>query len=927
MIKQILACAVALTCLLPSAYAAALASFSADAPSWKADHHVARAEMTDEGLSFDVIDEDPWLVGPQLMFPTVPPRAKRAVFTMTCAPTMVSDSWQLFYLFKNPHFNEADSVRLRPEGRPPYTRFSAEVPIEVVAAGPCRFRLDPPGGTAHFTVKSLSVAFKTPLWTYRPVQPPPLVIPASTPLVLKTKDWELRHDPDRIGAFRYLSRGKIVENNPEEPFVYLDPKGTAQTLDWSQAKMEARAPTRARLDMETKAEMTDTEGRTWTLRRSFRPENRGRDLVISTTVYVRQEGGRLAPQVPILHVPYLTLFADRGSNGRKHQALLAGVEYLDDEPSSNQKDIRTVECNRLIPAADRLSAPLAILTDAENWLAFNWSKDQTGGWNATYGMPRPWPFSPVFDTPDRLFKSGGHLLGFWAPAVGAARHESELDIYEATPLPRVGHTITLRTGAGSSIAEALQDVIPPRLYYLPEPDSVDSAEALKILARGWLDSGIRDGVQVRHAVGSSFGFSRPGDAPVLMQYLAAALARQTPAESNLVSRLRETAFEMLRGLSPDAIHHRSVSHIHFPAPVLVAGNVSRWLDDRASALRQMNKDLSSGKRLWKAPKGKADLGETLGADHCNGYTSMLLLPLLQAASWCGNEEEIAKALAIVDKVTELYHGTVPRGAQPWEMPLHTPDIMASANLMRAYVLAYQLKREPRYLDEARHWAYTGLSMVYLASPPYAYGDGVQPIGRYATCAVMGATHWVAPNWIGRPVQWCGLVYASGLWNLAREEPDQTEYGAAAFWTKLAMGVTASGVRQTHTSEDSNLVGLLPDSWNLEAQTRYPVPINPGTVQENLAEFIGLPYYSCQAFADGACFHVPGRLGRLHLEKGVRTCEIEGWPESTYSVVLTRCMRPQSVLLDGRPIPFDYSAAHRALVIQMPPSAKGSLVIQ
>ncbi|MGN0852993.1 MAG: hypothetical protein ACI4Q3_06415 [Kiritimatiellia bacterium] len=904
-----------------------LAKFSPDAPQWHAEHHVARAAVTAEGLSFDVVGDDPWLEGPTLVFPEIPASARRVRLTMTCAPTAAPDSWQLFHTFRRPVFNEADSVRLHPEGRPPYTRFRAELPVESVLAGPCRFRLDPPGGTSHFTVKSLSVEFKTPLWRFRPTPPVLPDIPDATPFALAGAGWKLLHAPGRIGAFRYLSRGKTVESNPAESFVYLDRKGTVRTLDWSAAKVEMQPPTPARRVLATRAEISDVEGRRWRLCREFRAGNGDRDLVISTRVQVRDATGEKTVPAPLLHLPYLTLFVDRASGGRKRQALLAGVEYLDDEPSSNEKEIRTAEHDRRIPDAYRLSAPLAILTDAKNWLAFNWRADAAGGLDLAPEQSGPWPFSPVFDSPDRLFGSGGHLLAFWAPAVGRARRESQLDIYAAEPFTQGVHAVVLRTGAGASVADALQAVVPARPAALPAPDAIDLVDALKLLARGWLDSGIRQGVRVRHAVGEPFGWSRSGDAPVLMQYLAAALARRAPAESNLVSRLRETAADMLRGLSPQTISGTGVSHIRFPAPVLVAGDVRQWLDDQDRALRRMNVALASGKRLWQAPAGQADLGETLGADHCNGFTSMLLLPLLQAASWSGDEAEIAKALAIVDKVTERYHGTVPRGAQPWEMPLHTPDIMASANLTRAYALAYQLKPESRYLDEARHWAYTGLSMVYLLSPPFAFDAGVKPVGRYATCAVMGATQWIAPNWIGRPVQWCGLVYASGLWNLARLEPDQTADGAAAFWTRLATGITASGVRQTHPEEDAQWVGLLPDSWNLATQSRYAVPINPGTVQENVAELTGLPYYSRLAFADGSCLHVPGALSRLQLENGRRICEIEGWPESPFQIVLARTSRPAEVLFNGRPIPFDHVAAHRALVVTLPPRAKGRIEIR
>ena len=66
------------------------------------------------------------------------------------------------------------------------------------------------------------------------------------------------------------------------------------------------------------------------------------------------------------------------------------------------------EANRLIPALHRICSPFAALTDGKAWLAAEWE------------MPRKRQYSVVFDTPDRQFKSGGHLLAFWFPAVGEA---------------------------------------------------------------------------------------------------------------------------------------------------------------------------------------------------------------------------------------------------------------------------------------------------------------------------------------------------------------------------------------------------------------------------------------------------------------------------------------------------------------------------
>lgn len=899
--------------------AVTLADFTRPDHHWTPTSHVRGGHNTPAGLAFDVVGEDPWLVGPAMTFPALPAGAKRITFSFTCAPTTRQDTWQLFYTFGKKPFNEGDSIRLAPVGKPPYTRFTAEAPASIVTTNACRFRLDPPGGSNTYTVTSLSVSFISPIWTYTPQPQPPLVIPASTPYILKGKDWELRHDPHRLGAFRFLSRGKTVENAPAEPFVYLDKSGKVRTLDWDTAPLEVEPPSPAHPDeLITSSSLTDADGRLWQLCRRFKSLRCGKVLTISTHIGFGSPASQETASV--LHLPYLTLFVDRASQGLKHQALLAGVEYLDNEPSSNEKEIRTLEHNRLIPAPYRLSAPFAAFTDDANWLSATWDRFNEGFTSSP--LPRPAEYAAVFDTPDRLFASGGHLLAFWAPAVGPCRRESELDIYTPFSFKKGTHVVTLRTGAGNTVADALSHIQPG---WLPPADQVDPVATLELLAHGWLDSALRRGTQVSHAVGGPFKPATVADAPILMQYLAAALSRQPKADKALIARLQSTAAEMLKTIPVHTIGHSGVSHIRLPAPVLVAGDVKGWLNQRAQALRDISRRLASGKRIWRKPNDKkSDLGETLGADHCNGFTAMELTPMLGAATWSGDDAEIKKALDILDKFTALYHGTVPRGAQPWEMPLHTPDILASAHIVHAYMFAYALCPDPAYLREARHWAFTGLSMVYFTPPPYAYEKGFDPVGRYATCGVMGATHWASPNWIGRPVQWCGLVYANALWDLARQDRDFCH--GESFWNLIATGITTSGVRQSHTAEDPQNIGLLPDSWNLAEQTRNPVPINPGTVQENYAECIGLPFYSLRALGDGTLIHVPGNATRVPTKDGSLRCTIDGWPQAPFKVCLTHVEQPASVTFKGADVPFEFVPAHRALIVTLPASAAGELAV-
>jgi len=887
---------------------------------WGGPHEVTDVSSSAEGLSFMVTGEDPWFVGPMQKLPAAPANIKRTRFAMTCAPTTNERSWQLFYCTAKRGFNEEWSCRLRPVGKAPYTRFETELSVPFPMRGECRFRLDPPGtqGSADkYTVKTISIEYSAPLWSYVPQQAAPLVIPASTPLVVKGAGWELRHDPDRIGAFRFIARGKTVENLPEEPFVYVDKAGKVRTLDWSNVKMTAVLDGGS---LSTEAQAIDADGRRWVLRRRFEISKIDGSLLVETQIVAGPRKGDDEP-VKVLHVPALTLFVDRASSGHKHQAMLAGVEYLDDEPSSNTKEIRTHEHNRMIPAEYRLSAPLAVFTNEGSWLAALWIEAQKAR------KAGPSLCATVFDTPDRLFKSGGHLLAFWAPAVGLARAESELDVYAAVPFREVRHRIGFRAGEGASVADALEKCFSGSPMSLPPPDKIDSTAALEQLAHGWLDSAIREGVKFKHAIGGNFKSSLVADAPVLMQHLAAAIDRESKGEKALTARLRSTSAEVLKSVPKGEVGFTGVSHVRRPAPVLVAGNVSAWLARKNAELKSANVTLANGKRVWKPQPGRPDFGATLGADHCNGYTAMALDGLLSAAVWSGDETEIAKTLAIVDKATALYHGTVPRGAQPWEMPLHTPDIMASAHLVRIYTLAYMLKPDPAYLREARHWAYGGLSMVYLMPPPFDFGEGVKPVGMYATCAVMGATHWVAPNWIGRPVQWCGLVYSAALWDFARIE---TNAKAREFWRTVAAGITVSGARQNHTSDEPRFVGLLPDSWNLERQTRFPIPINPGTVQENFAEYVGVPFYSLRALPrEGgapALVHAAGNVEALESANGALRCRIAAWPKAPSKVVVTRVAKPSEVKFGGAPAKFEYIPDRRALVVEVPAGADGVLEV-
>ena len=209
-----------------------------------------------------------------------------------------------------------------------------------------------------------------------------------------------------------------------------------------------------------------------------------------------------------------------------------------------------------------------------------------------------------------------------------------------------------------------------------------------------------------------------------------------------------------------------------------------------------------------------------------------------------------------------------------------------------------------------------MTMVYLVDPPTCKAN---PIGRYATIGVIGATHWTAPNWIGLPVQWCGLVYSAALSDLAEIETDaRLEY----FWKRLAKGITASGVDQSYLPSDGEKVGLLPDSFNVVRQERRDPPINPGTVQENVSNFVGLPYYRViHASLDGRTLaHVPGRVMAHAPKTGeLARIEIAAWPKAPYKAFFSRVARPSDVKANGVSVPFEFR--DNVMSVSLQPSSK------
>jgi len=244
------------------------------------------------------------------------------------------------------------------------------------------------------------------------------------------------------------------------------------------------------------------------------------------------------------------------------------------------------------------------------------------------------------------------------------------------------------------------------------------------------------------------------------------------------------------------------SHVENAAAYCVSGRAAEWLkiiDRRAEGLRKQQQ--ADGGFLYQGKYARKHFEDT-----ASGICALPAAILLDHARYTGNAESLAAGLKALDYMQRF---RTPRGAQTWEVPLHTPDILASAYLVRAYVRGYELTKKPEYLELARRWAFSGV--------PFVYQWRCRPVMRYATIAVLGATDWTGTVWIGLPVQWCGTVYAHSLLLLA-------PYDQTVEWRKLAEGITVCAEQMQYIEGPSK--GCLPDSYHLANQVRNQTDINP-----------------------------------------------------------------------------------------------------
>jgi hypothetical protein len=847
---------------------------------WFGNHDIATVTPTDEGLhAVSSGREDPWIEGPVI------PKLPEGDYEQLILEFRFKGTGKSISIFYGPSFTPVRQTGFTNDGRNEWVTKRVIIPR---LTNDSRLRIDPCMYDGEITVATIkAIPMPTLFKPQFDITPSPIVI-GDDAAVLSSGKLTIRHAPNKWDAY-------IIENNRvpfasahDRPLFACLVNGKTEVFNLAEDAVTTISQTAS--SMTATAIFKDSGGAEWTAVRTFIAAHNN---AVNVTTSIRVTEDR-----QIVQMPWLTLFPGLGTFGsHKTQGLLAGVEYLVDEPSSDTKDFAPQKANRRMVDDYKLCFPLMAISHKKQWLSLSWEYDK---------FP-----ATIFDSPDRQFHSGGHLFALWSPGPRQDRIENDFSVYHAIPIYKntpMKLEATIAVGDNDdTVASAIADYV-ERNPLPPLPVYEDGFQgALSLMAHGWLDSAVHVGDQWRHAY--TRGTSHPPrtvfDPIVLMDYIV-----QKTTDKELAKRLLDCVAKTLPAIQPKD-YGTSITHNYqnlFSFLYQSAGE--EWLKAvNVHANYNLDRLRADGSYPYRPlpPDVKLNYGTTHWADHANGLTATSLMGSARFVLASANPSFREKYLKTLDRVFACYRNDVPRGAQTWEIPMHSPDILGSAYMLVLATNAYKISGDPKYLKEAEYWALTGVPFVYLVNPV----EHLNPKGLYATIAVLGATFWTAANWIGLPVQWCGAVYRNALYEYMDILNNSSKY---AFWKKIADGITITGLQFTYQKRDGDpddQIGLLPDSYILKSAMKGGPSINPGTIQLFMPQaYDETPIINVKMLKTGRFIHALGEIKTISDSQA----EIDLWPAKPTDVLVSGLsVKPSEVLWCGKSIPINWLPEHNAFI--------------
>jgi hypothetical protein len=634
------------------------------------------------------------------------------------------------------------------------------------------------------------------------------MIPETEDVVLENAHIRIVFPRDSFGYGQYIiyvrDQGQWHRMASVQPFAYAiirNDEGGTETVGFYPTVAEIRqGDGEAALTMSGAA--TDTSGREWDFAFDFNLTRDDQWVRVKQQVTANRDAELLNMTGPVLTA------GERSFGSEKEEALFPGLEWLvGGEASSSQLDALPPHHLRVVPHPYKITMPLMAVKQSGKVVSLMWDPHQL--WDGVHSLP-----AAKFASPNWLENQNNHVMGLSALSVPDWVRENEELAREPYPL-LAGRTLSLAAMVAAAPADSVLTAVDLYLaaHGWPEVQSVRTMEeAVDLGLAAYLDTyWVEEAQGWRHVNAPNWG---PQKFPSNLFLLRMLGLHDPEARDAAEARIRE----VLNAMADKSALGRPDGHIPQWQSMFHFGFMEQAMSGLRNAIRDIidRQDASGAWLFYNRPDFP---GPPLGVDGepLQGETANNAQILLRYARMTGDQAAFQagmKGLAALETM-----GDVPRAAQTWEVPVHTPDILASAKAAGAYLEAYQLTGEQQYLDLAVKWARTGFPFIYAWSVPE------RPMTPYATIPVFGATAYTRA-WFAVPVQWNGLVYAYELYRLA-------QFDHSLPWEQIAQGIVASAEMQQAADPNDPSYGGYPDFWELIPDIRSDgVMINPEALLKN-----------------------------------------------------------------------------------------------
>ena len=635
---------------------------------------------------------------------------------------------------------------------------------------------------------------------------------------------------------------QVATCDPISEIRYRDASGDAQHIKITPTLYQLAGNSHGESIVLLSADERDKDGVVWSYEARFSLSEASKRIAVEYRLVADQDRELTAFNGPVLYA------GDGAFGGRKTAALFPGLEFLEgDERSSSPRDIAPPNNNRLVPHPYKITIPLMAVEHKKTLVGLAW--DALATWDDEHNM-----LSAAFASPNWYNHQKNHLMGLFVPTVPDWVEENQLAATTPYAL-KADRPITIKAqiiiDGNASILDAISHWTDA--YGVPEPLEAPRSDREEILLsrHGFMQTvWDADTRKSRHCVDWAPG-NAPGFATLLWHDHLIQTQNDAIKDESVQQRAREIVKQTVQEAGPGELTSTNLCHIlKWEAPFYF-GEVEAGLDRLKEIVRRWI-ETQEEDGSWRF-QPTTDRSKTLGSagEAVLGTCAPTVQMLLKHARVTGDQESLAVGLKGLRFMEDF---KVPRGAQTWECPLYTPDLLAAAHAVGAYVEAYDITKEKHHLEKAEQWAKSGLPFLYH----WHLSD--RPGMRFGSIPVFGGTFYTHP-WFGVPVQWNGLVYAYALQHLARH----TSEDQSQFWSKVAEGITVSAMHQQWT--EGELKGTYPDGlYGFCTEGRGP-HINPEDIIVNL--------YALRGFDPDICTQICRIEGnRIHVSAGAKISRLD-----------------------------------------------------